>query len=191
VQNGKLRCRNVWFLLKFQLFLGIGYGLCSSKATFNELSNALRKQYYQILPLGEVVRTTTTESRTIDYGFFGIGLPHLGVEALVAMPNKLLMHYGCDTVTGQFMWASYSLFLLELGISSQPLQESYAKYNFLLTHSWMKMLWEKVSMFGVGTVIADVGMEFPQEGDRFLMQLFFEQGYSTESLLRLNRVRVY
>ena len=109
----------------------------------------------------------------------------------MVVSNKLLMHYGCDTATGQFMQANNSLFLLELVISSQPLQESYKKYSFLLTHSWMKMLWEKVSMFGVGTVIADVGMEFPQEGDRFLMQLFFEQGYSTESLLRLNRVRVY
>ncbi len=46
-------------------------------------------------------------------------------------------------------------------------------------------------MFGVRTVIADVGMEFLQEGDRFLMQVFFEQGYSTESLLRLNRVWVH
>ena len=89
------------------------------------------------------------------------------------------------------MRASHSLFLLELGISSQPLQESYAKYSFLLTHSWMKMLREKVSMFGIRTVTADSGAEFPREGDRFLMQVFFEQDYSPESLLRLNWVRVY
>ena len=48
----------------------------------------------------------------------------------------------------------------------------------------------KLSMFGVRTV-ADIGMEFLREGDRFLMQVFVRQGYSTESLLRLNRVRVY
>jgi hypothetical protein len=109
----------------------------------------------------------------------------------VAMPSKLLMHYGCDRATGEFMRASHSLFLLELGISSQPLQESYVKYSFLLTHSWMKMLWEKVSMFSVRTVIADVGTEFLQEGDRFLMQVFFKQGYSPESLIRLNWVRIF
>jgi hypothetical protein len=74
------------------------------------------------------------------------------------MSNKLLMHYGCNMATGQFMRASHSLFLLELGISLQPLQESYGKYSFLSTHSWMKMLWEKVSKFGVRTVIADTGI---------------------------------
>ena len=107
------------------------------------------------------------------------------------MSNKLLMHYGCNTATGSFMRASYSLFMLELGISLQPLQESFNKYSFLSTHSWMKMLWEKVSKFGVRTVITDTGMALPREGDQFIMQAFFEKGYSQEILLRLNRVRIY
>ncbi len=115
VRNGKLHRCNVWFSLKFELFPRNVYGLCSSMATFDDLGNALRKQYYQIIPLRGVVRTTTIESWTIALGFFGIGLPHLGVEALVAMSNKLLMHYGCDIATGRFMRASHLLFLLELG----------------------------------------------------------------------------
>jgi hypothetical protein len=109
----------------------------------------------------------------------------------VAMSNKLLMHYRCDTVTGHFMQASHSLFLLELGISLQPLQESFDKCSFLSTYSWMKMVWEKISKFGVRTVIPDTGMAFPREGDQFIMQAFFKKGYSREILLRLNRVRIY
>jgi hypothetical protein len=109
----------------------------------------------------------------------------------MAMSNKLLMHYGCDTATGHFMWASHSLFLLELGILLQPLQESFDKYSFLSTHSWMKIVWEKISKFGVRMVIADTGMAFPREGNRFIMQAFFEKGYSREILLRLNRVQIY
>ncbi len=105
------------------------------------------------------------ERHTIDLGFYGMGLPHLGVEALIAMSKQLLMRYGCDTATGQFMQVSYSLFLVELGISFQPLQELYSKYGFLSTHSWMKMLWEKISMFGVKIVVANKAMKYPQEGD--------------------------
>jgi hypothetical protein len=113
------------------------------------------------------------------------------VEALVAMSNKLLTHYGCDTATGRFMRASHSLFLLELGISLQPLQATYDRYSFLSTHSWMKMLWEKVSKFGVKTVIANTGVAFQREGDRFIMQEFFERGYPWDVLSSLNRVRIH
>jgi hypothetical protein len=107
------------------------------------------------------------------------------------MSNKLLMHYGCDTTTGQFMQASYSLFQVELGISFQPLQESYSKHGFLSTHSWMKMLWEKISMFGVKIVVADLAIGYPCERDRFFMQLLFEMGYPREILQRLNHVRIF
>jgi hypothetical protein len=159
-------------------------------ATFHELEYALHRQYYQILPLCGVVRSTPVDSCLIDAGFFGVGLPHLGVEALIAMSNKLLMHYGCDTATGQFMQVSYSQFYLELGLLLQPMQELYQRYSTLVTHLWMKMLWEKTSMFKLHTVVADVPFQFPQEGDQFLMRVFITAGYRGVTLRRLNRVQI-
>ena len=53
------------------------------------------------------------------------------------------------------------------------------------------MLWEKISKFGVRTVIADTGITHPREGDRFIMQAFFERGYPQDILSRLNRVRIF
>ncbi len=108
--------------------------------------------------------STPVDSRSIDAGFFGVGLPHLGVEALIAMLNKLLVHYGCDTATGQFMPVSYSLFYLELGLLFQPMQESYQKYSTFVTHLWMKMLWKKTLMFELHTVVADVPSPFNFHG---------------------------
>ncbi len=87
---------------------------------------------------------TSVGSRTGDTGFFGVGLPHLGVEALIAMLNKLLMHYGCQMATGKLMQTSYSLLFLELGLLFHPLQESNDRFERLATHSWMKMLREKL-----------------------------------------------
>ncbi len=107
--------------MRVQFWPRVGYGLCSSTATIQELENALHRQYYQILPLGGVLRTTTVESRTIDAGFYGMGLPHLRIEALIAMTNKLIMHYGCNTATGKLMQTSYSLFYVEAGLSFHPL----------------------------------------------------------------------
>jgi hypothetical protein len=120
VRNRHLHRRNVWFLLKVQLWPRIGYGICSSTATFQEFCTALHQKYYQILPLGGIVCTTTVETCTINSGFFGVGLLHLGVEELIAMSNKLLMHYGCDSTTGWFMQAFYSLFFLNWASHSSP-----------------------------------------------------------------------
>ncbi len=117
VRNGHLHRQNVWFSMKVQFWPQVGYGLCSSTASFTDLEKCLHKQYYQVLPFCGVVRTTPIGSRALDAGFYGIGMPHLGVEALVAMLNKLLMHYGCDTAIGRFMRVSYHLFYLELGLS--------------------------------------------------------------------------
>jgi hypothetical protein len=164
--------------------------LCSSTATMQELKDALHQQYYQILPLGRVVRTTTVESRTMDAGFYGVGLPHLGIEALIAMTNKLIMHYGCNTATGKLMQTSYSLFYVEAGLSFHPLQESYARYGGLVTHTWLKMLWEKLLAFNMKLVIADGAQTYPRENDQFIMQVLISKGYSGKTLRRLNRVQV-
>jgi hypothetical protein len=94
VRNGHLHCRNIWFSLNVQFWPRVGYSLCSSTATYDELESALQKQYYQILSLGGIIRTMPLKSRTVDARFFCPGLPHPGVEALIAMTNKLLMHYG-------------------------------------------------------------------------------------------------
>jgi hypothetical protein len=161
VQNRHLHRRNVWFSLKVKFWPRIGYSLCSSTATFQELDESLQRQYYQMLLLFGVVWSTPVGSRSVDAGFCGVGLPHLGVEALIAMSNKLLMHYGCDTATGCFMRISYSLLYLELGLLFQPIQESYQKYGHLATHSWVKMLWEKNSLFKIHVVFADFPLQLP------------------------------
>jgi hypothetical protein len=124
-------------------------------------------------------------------GSFCPGLPHPGVEALIAMTNKLLMHYGCRLALGDFMKMSYSYLTLELGVSFQPLQALYSRFSFLATHSWMKMLWEKVDKFGVTIKTARGPLAFPLRGDKFLMLVLMERGYSREIIRRLNRVRIY
>ncbi len=86
------------------------------------------------------MRSAPVGSRTIDTGFYGVGLPHVGIEALITMANKLLMHYGCSTATRRFMQISHSLLLVKLGMSFQPLQVNYENHNHLITHTWMKML---------------------------------------------------
>jgi hypothetical protein len=160
-------------------------------ATYGKLEHALQKQYFQILPLGGVIRMAQLDCQMVDAGFYCPGLPHPGVEVLIAMINKLLIHFGCRTALGNLLRTSCSLLLLKLGVSFQPLQSLYQKFSFLATHTWMKMLWEKLDKFNITIQTAESPLKFLRRGAKFLMLVFMERGHGREALIRLNWVRVH
>ncbi len=86
------------------------------------------------------------------------------------------------------MQISHSLLLVKLGMSFQPLQVNYENHNHLITHTWMKMLWEKLSMFEMMVIIPENSRGFPREGDKFIMQVLLHAGYGKEDLWWLNRI---
>jgi hypothetical protein len=78
-----------------------------------------------------------------------MGCLHPGVECLAAQITKLLIHYGCRSGLGLKMSVSIELLITELGISAQPLCESFLKYGNWVTHTWLRSLWEKVNKFDI------------------------------------------
>jgi hypothetical protein len=125
VRNRHIHHRNVWFLLQVQFWPWVEYSLCNSMASYEEIENALQRQYYQILPLGGVIRTAPLDCRMVDNSFYCPGLPHPSVEAVVAMTNKLLMHFGCRTGLRTFLRTSYSFLLLETKLIPRILLPSH------------------------------------------------------------------
>jgi hypothetical protein len=90
----------------------------SVSAPFGILEECLMKTYYDILPLCGIRRSVRKELRQLDRGFYGIGLPHPGVECLVAQINKLLVHYGSSSGLGIHMQVSMEMMIIEGGVSS-------------------------------------------------------------------------
>ena len=123
--------------------------MCGNTASFAQLEDCIQRKYWQIMPIGGIIRLASKAIRQVDKGLYGAGCPHLGVESLVEQLNKLLMHYGCKTSVGLNMQLSLELLTLEMGISSQPLQESYKRFGSWITEGWFKSLWEKVDMFEI------------------------------------------
>jgi hypothetical protein len=121
-------------------------------------------------------------------GIFGVGLPppwSRGADCDVKQAsNALRVSNGNRTVHANIILTSVC--------GARPLVSTITgalvKYGYLVTHSWMKMLWEKLSMFDMHVVVADKPQEFPREGDQFIMQVLIRAGYTRESLSCLNRV---
>ena len=143
----QLHSRMMWFSVDCQLRPSVKYGLCCSMATLPELESVLLPFYGKMLPLGGIVQMAPKEIRQLDRGFYGAGLPHPGVEAIVEQSNKLLMHYGCRTALGTELQTSIGLLLIELGMSFHPFLLSYANFGHMVTTSWLKQVWEKLDRF--------------------------------------------
>ena len=119
-KNAKLSRQNLWFLVDRQFWPKVGFGIGTIVAPFDDLTACLHRQYYQLLSLGGIRRSVPTPVRYLGRGFFGSGCPHLGVEATISGLEKLLIHYGCDTVVGRKLQVSVEFLVMELGISAQP-----------------------------------------------------------------------
>ena len=190
-KEGKMRRRDIWFLLDHQLWPKVSYGLCTISAPWKELDGCLKNKWWQIVPMGGLIRSAPRDIRDTDKGFYGAGCPHVGIECMVAQINKLLMHYGCPSNDGMMLKLSLESLILELGCTDQPFQESYKRYGSWVTDCWLKSLWEKCAKFDVNVVFNDIPLEMPREGDKWLMLLFREAGFAVAELKRLNRVRLH
>jgi len=90
------------------------------------------------------------------------------------------------------MQVTMELFLVELGISAQPLQESYERYGKWITSTWLKSVWEKVNMFSITVEIAPLPVCPPREGDKWFMQAAMDAGITNTVEQRiLNRFRCH
>ena len=105
---------------------------------------------------------------------------------------KLLVHYGCQSGLGIQMQVAMELLLTELGISAQPLQESYERYGKWITSTWLKSNWEKVKKFNITVEIAPLPVGPPRVGDKWFMKAAMEAGITnTDEQRILNRFRCH
>jgi hypothetical protein len=88
---------------------------------------------------------------------------------------------------------SMETLLIELGLSTQPLQESFVTFGKWVTNTWLKSIWEKVDRFNIKIEIAPLPIQPPQVGDRWFMKSVMELGTVTnpEELRIINRVCCY
>jgi len=121
--------------MQTQFWPRVGYGLAYSSATFAELLEVLRKPYYNILPLCGVNRNIRANFRQLPAEFFGVGLPHPGIEATIDSLNLFLQHFGGTSFLSQQLQTTFEALVLELGLQPNPLFKSHGKFAHWCTNS--------------------------------------------------------
>lgn len=146
---GTLPRQLTWLSITTQSWPRVGHGIGCCSAPFAVLTEALQKPYRRNLPLCGINRHIRADLRQLPTGFFGIGLPHPGIEATIASLNLLQQHFGCKSLLGTQLQASCEAFALELGLSDNPFNESFGKYSSHCTHSWILAIWEHCWLFQI------------------------------------------
>jgi hypothetical protein len=189
-KSSKLHKRNLWFLLDKQFWPRVLFGISSIAAPFEVLEECLMRKYFELLSICGICKSVSRDIRQMDRGFYGIGIPHPGVECLVAQINTLHTHYGSSSGLGIHMQASMELLVTEGGVSrTQILAEPFAQYSKWVTHCWLRLVWEKLDRFRPQTEVSELLLGLPREQDKWIMKVFVECGFTGDKLLRLNRVR--
>lgn len=136
-------------MVEQQFWPRVGYGISNNTVSWGKLDKCLNITYGKICRKGGVGKSACKLFRTLDRVLYGVSLPHPGVECFVAQITKLLICIGCRSSLGLQMLASFELMVVKLGLSIQPFQTQYQKFHDWFTHSWLKSIWEKVSMFTI------------------------------------------
>lgn len=83
VKEEKLYRQDVWLMLDCQFWPRVSYGLCCNIARYDELEDGLQKEYWTLLPIGGVIRSSPVPIRQIYKGLYRGGCPHLGIECSI------------------------------------------------------------------------------------------------------------
>ena len=192
VTNGYLPRQSVWTAFWVQLWPALKYGIGTNAFHQHEMDLLLHPYIYKILPRMGCNRKIKKEWRTIPYEFLGVGLPNYSLEQLIAQTNLLLQHFSSGTLVGNLMKNTYEQLQLEIGLGGCAFGQNWKHYQGLATDGWMKSIWEGAAEHKVNiTIDSKYSLKKQREGDSYLMELFFRQGYRKTALNRLNRVRKY
>ncbi len=118
-RNSGLRPRDFHISVARKFWPKVKYGLSANTSSFQDLTTAMHKPYYWMAPIGGLIRSARRELRAMDSGFYGLGYPHWGIEAMVEAYRKFYTHYGTSTALGIQLQMSLELLICEVGISNQ------------------------------------------------------------------------
>ena len=92
----------------------------------------------------------------------------MGVECLIHQLMKLHMYFDRKTSLGIKLKVSVEALVAELGLSSQPLQQCFAKQGKRVTWCWLVYLWEKCSKFKIKVCFGNISrnLSLPREKDK-------------------------
>jgi hypothetical protein len=121
----------------------------------------------------------------------GLNINHLYLNQNVQHIQKILKYCRSATMTGQLIRCSVEQHKVELGLPGPFFCQDYSAWGSVATRTWVSQTWLFVSKNGMRIEDDTPDIPLRAQGDKYIMQVFYNAGYRREELRRLNLCRLF
>ena len=170
----------------------LAYPLPALTLTATKLEKLSNKLSSNSIHKCNICRTFPIDFRYLPHKFHGLNLPDLFLEQHLGQIKELISHSSSQGVLGQQIRLSLELTQMELGVNDLFFNYSYNVYKHLLiTPSWMTSIWGFLHTQGLQIRGWSHKIQPTRENDLSIMEQFVKKGLSKETLLTLNKCRLF
>ena len=192
LRTGHIPRRLAWMSMLTTIIKSIQYCLPATTLTEKQCAKIMSPMLLTGLSCSGVVRTLP---RVLVYSpkqYQGLGLPCLYTTQHVDHIERIMKFcFSKTNITGQLIRQSIEATKLEIGCSGPLLARSFADFGCLATKTWITATWEFLSENNLRMEDDCDDLRGCRENDVLLMEAFFEAGYRTQKLRRLNLCRLF
>ena len=188
------------YLNRYDATMSLRQGILKSLEYPLGVSLLSAQQCYDILvpvltPYLNKISVNSKTPRTIVHGpieHAGFQIPDLYTSQGMQKIQLLLGHMRKQDTTGEILNIAMAIAQQEVGITIPILVASYKKYNFLLSHSWIKCMWLFLYQIEATIVVPDVWTPSPcYANDVNIMEQVVKWDLPIDKIKDINLSRLY
>jgi hypothetical protein len=142
------------------------------------------------LPKAKFNRTFCRRTLYAPGSYGGQAIANLKHSQIIAHADTVICHGMSPTLAGQQLRGSLEATKLELGLPGPLFSHAFKHFGHLVTDGWVRKAWQEFCTESLRVDEQTKHLQLSRNGDRFLIDAFFQAGYRNSKLLRLNRIRL-
>lgn len=182
---------DAWYALERSFLKTIEYPLTVTSISYKTWSTIMSPAFNALLPKAGISRRFPRHVLHGPTDYQGLGLPHPWYTQEIAHVATLLTETANQSQTGLLLAATVEQLTMEIGLSGSLGSHNYNTYRHLATDTWIKSVWSSLEHFELRIQLLGETIPLLRQNDKYLMQIFADQGYRGNDLKKLNICRMF
>jgi hypothetical protein len=184
---------DAWTGFRYALWPSLTYGFAAITPDLDALDKAFQNLFRNVLSPLKVNMNIRTFYRVAPKRFQGLGMPNPLIVMLSQKLHLLQTQFSQPTATGRMLQQSLEVFQMEVGISSNILEEDFNRLGNLATDGWWKHLWQLCHKFRVTFALSKKWLIplLRSDDSSFMDRICSTDIFTASQRLRINRVWKY